>query len=75
MYQANFEPYLPCTYILGVQQKVHWIWDILYLCTNGCIYNGLDADVLNHEPLLLDITVCRTLYSMWPSFVYFSTVI
>ena len=30
---------------------------------------------LMHEPLLLDRTVCRTLYSMWHSFGYFSTVI
>ena len=28
-----------------------------------------------HGPLLLDRTVCRTLYSMWPSFGYFSIVI
>ena len=31
--------------------------------------------VFIHGPLLLDRTVCRTLYSMWPSFGYFSTVI
>ena len=30
--------------------------------------------MLDHEPLLLDRTVCLPLYSMWPSFGYFSTV-
>ena len=30
---------------------------------------------INHGPLLLNRTDCRTLYSMWPSFGYFSTVI
>ena len=30
---------------------------------------------INHEPLLLDRTVCLPLYSMQPSFGYFSTVI
>ena len=28
-----------------------------------------------HEPLLLDRSVCLPLYSMWPNFGYFSTVI
>ena len=28
-----------------------------------------------HETLLLDRTVCLPLYTMWPSFGYFSTVI
>ena len=41
--------------------------------TSG-FYKG-QLHVVRHEPLLLDRTVCLPLYSMWPSFGYFSTVI
>ena len=41
--------------------------------TSG-FYKG-QFHVVRHEPLLVDRTVCLPLYSMWPSFGYFSTVI
>ena len=34
-----------------------------------------NAQWLTHGPLLLDRSVCLPLFAMWPSFVYFSTVI
>ena len=50
-------------------QHIFWLSAVVHYLSVANIESLLD-----HEPLLLDRTVCLPLYAMWPSYGYFSKV-
>ena len=65
-------------YIIFALHSNFWFWQFR-VCITSCPSKStlqISASTFEiHRPMLLYRTVCRTLYCMWPSFGYFSTVI